>query len=42
MKRIRLLSDRIRPKYAELGLLDFEHGRAAPELTARDLDEDRD
>lgn len=42
LKRIGLLSDRIRPKYAELGLLDFEHGRAAPELTALDLVEDRD
>ena len=42
LKRIGLLSDRIRPKYAELGLLDFEHGRAAPELTAQDLVEDRD
>lgn len=42
LKRIGLLSDRIRPKYAELGLLDFEHGRAAPELTAKDLVEDRD
>lgn len=42
LKRIGLLSERIRPKYAELGLLDFEHGRAAPDLTARDLIEDRD
>ncbi len=42
LKRIGLLSDRIRPKYAELGLLDFEHGRAAPELTAKDLIDDRD
>jgi hypothetical protein len=42
LKRIGLLSDRIRPKYAELGLLGFEHGRAAPDLTAQDLIEDRD
>lgn len=42
LKRIGLLSDRIRPKYAELGLLDFEHGRAAPELSAKDLIDDRD
>ncbi len=42
LKRIGLLSDRVRPKYAELGLLDFEHGKAAPDLTARDLIEDRD
>ncbi|MFO0596201.1 MAG: hypothetical protein U0228_12875 [Myxococcaceae bacterium] len=41
LKRIGLLSDRIRPKYAELGLLDFENGRAAPELTAKDLIDDR-
>ena len=42
LKRIGLLSDRVRPKYAALGLLEFEHGRAAPELTAADLVEDRD
>ncbi|MBE2251352.1 MAG: ferritin-like domain-containing protein [Myxococcus sp.] len=41
LKRIGLLSDRIRPKYAELGLLGFEHGKAAPELTAADLIDDR-
>ena len=29
------------PQYAELGLLEFEHGRAAPELTAEDLLADR-
>ncbi len=37
LKRIGLLSDRVRPYYAELGLLEFEHGKAAPELTAGDL-----
>lgn len=42
LKRIGLLSDRIKPKYAELGLLGFEHGKAAPELTAKDLIDDRD
>jgi hypothetical protein len=42
LKRIGLLSDRIKPKYAELGLLGFEKGKAAPELTAADLIEDRD
>lgn len=42
LKKIGLLSERIRPKYAELGLLDFEHGRAATELTAKDLLDDRD
>jgi hypothetical protein len=41
LKRIGLLSERIRPKYAELGLLHFESGRAAPELTAHDLLQDR-
>jgi hypothetical protein len=42
LKRIGLLSERIRPRYAELGLLEYERGRAAPELTAKDLIEDRD
>jgi hypothetical protein len=37
LKRIGLLSDRVRPRYDELGLLAFEHGRAAPDLTAADL-----
>lgn len=41
LKRIGLLSARIRPKYAELGLLQYESGRAAPDLTAVDLIEDR-
>ncbi|MBL8956905.1 MAG: ferritin-like domain-containing protein [Myxococcaceae bacterium] len=41
LKRIGLLSERIRPKYEALGLLGYEHGRAAPELTADDLLEDR-
>ncbi|MCC6337968.1 MAG: hypothetical protein IT380_28745 [Myxococcales bacterium] len=41
LKRIGLLSDRIRPKYAELGLLEYEHGKAAPELSAEDLVNDR-
>ncbi|MCC6336033.1 MAG: hypothetical protein IT380_18845 [Myxococcales bacterium] len=41
LKRIGLLSDRIRPKYEALGLLEYEHGRAAPELTAEDLVNDR-
>jgi hypothetical protein len=42
LKRIGLLSERVRPWYAELGLLEFEKGRAAPELTADDLLEDRE
>ena len=34
LKRIGLLSDRVRPYYQQHGLLEFEHGRAAPELSA--------
>jgi hypothetical protein len=41
LKRIGLLTERIRPKYAEIGLLGYEHGRAAPDLTAADLLADR-
>ncbi len=41
LKRIGLLSDRVRPRYAAAGLLQFEGGRAAPELTAEDLFADR-
>ncbi|MCB9567219.1 MAG: ferritin-like domain-containing protein [Myxococcales bacterium] len=37
LKRINLLSDRIRPHYQALGLLDFENGRAAPDLSADEL-----
>jgi len=40
LKRIGLLSDRIRPHYEQYGLLAFEHGRAAPELSAQDLIDD--
>ena len=40
LKRIGLLTDRVRPHYAKYGLLDFEHGRAAPDLTAQDLIDD--
>jgi hypothetical protein len=42
LKKIGLLSDRIRPKYAALGLLEYEHGRDATQLTAEDLVQDRD
>ena len=42
LKRINLLSDRIRPHYAALGLLDFEGERAAPEITAEELIADTD
>lgn len=37
LRRIHLLSDRIRPHYEALGLLEFEGGKAAPELTAEEL-----
>ena len=41
LKMIGLLSPRIRPRYHELGLLQYETGAAAPALTAEDLLEDR-
>ncbi len=37
LRRIGLLSDRVRPRYREAGLLEYEHDRAAPELTAEEL-----
>jgi hypothetical protein len=37
LKRIGLLTDRVRPHYAQYGLLAYENERAAPELTAQDL-----
>lgn len=40
LKRIGLLSDRIRGHYDKLGLLAFENSKAAPELTAQELLED--
>jgi hypothetical protein len=40
LKRIGLLSDRVRPHYEQYGLLDYEHGRAAPDLTAQELLDD--
>lgn len=42
LKRIGLLTDRIRPHYAALGLLEWEHERAAPEICAADLIRDSD
>lgn len=42
LKRINLLSDRIRPHYAGLGLLEFEHEKAAPDLSAQELIRDSD
>ena len=41
LKRIGLLSDRVRARYARIGLLAYEHLRAAPDLTAQDLLDDR-
>ncbi|HLL24226.1 MAG TPA: ferritin-like domain-containing protein [Kofleriaceae bacterium] len=40
LKRIGLLSDRVRPYYEQYGMLAYEHGRAAPELSAQDLLDD--
>ena len=37
LKRIGLMSERIRPHYQALGLLRWEHEKAAPELSAADL-----
>ncbi len=37
LKRIGLLSPRIRPHYQQLGLLQWENEKAAPDLTAEDL-----
>lgn len=37
LKRIGLLSDRIRPKYDQFGLLQWENGKAAPDLAAHEL-----
>lgn len=42
LKRIGLLTDRIRPHYAALGLLEWEHERAAPDISACDLIRDSD
>jgi hypothetical protein len=37
LKRIGLLSDRVRPRYDKLGLLNYEHGVAATDLKLNDL-----
>jgi hypothetical protein len=37
LKRIGLLSDRIRPHYARIGLLAWENEKAAPELEVEEL-----
>jgi hypothetical protein len=40
LKKINLLSDRVRPHYESLGLLQFENEKSAPELTTKDLLQD--
>ena len=42
LKRIGLLSERIRPHYEALGLLKWETEKAAPDLTAQDLLDESD
>jgi hypothetical protein len=37
LRRIGLLSERVRPYYEEIGLWQFATGKAAPDLTANDL-----
>jgi hypothetical protein len=37
LRRIHLLPDRLRPHYEKLGLLEHEHDKTAPELTAEEL-----
>jgi hypothetical protein len=37
LKRIGLLSERVRPYYQEIGLMQYEGGKAAPDLAASDL-----
>ncbi len=37
LKRIGLLSERIRPHYAEIGLLEWEHEKSADQLSATEL-----
>ncbi len=37
LKRIGLLTDRVRPYYADAGLLGYEHGRAAPDRSMADF-----
>ena len=41
LRKIHLLTDRVRKHYDRLGLLVFENGAAAPDMTAQQLlDED--
>jgi len=37
LRRVGLLSERIQPRYRELGLLGYQAGKSAPELSAADL-----
>ena len=41
LKRIGLLSDRVRSRYDEIGVLGYEGEKAAPELTHRDIMQER-
>jgi len=41
LKRIGLLSQRVRTRYDELGVLAYEEAKAAPELTHRDIMEEK-
>jgi len=40
LKRIGLLAERLRPHYEEIGLLIYEDGKAAPDLSADELLQD--
>ncbi len=40
LKRIHLLSDRMRPHYEAIGLLQWETEKAAPELTIQEAMQD--
>ena len=37
LRRVGLLSERIQPRYRELGLLGYQAGKSAPELSAAEL-----
>jgi hypothetical protein len=37
LKRIHLLCDRLRPHYEAIGLMEWEHDKAAPELTVDEI-----
>jgi len=37
LRRINLLTDRIRPHYEKLGLLEWENEKAAPDVSLQEL-----